>query len=324
MLRKFLTTENALCIIIFINYRMVYTMNSTIKRQIEQFKQQNQNRGRLLVSCPDQPGIVSAISQFLFSHNANIIESSQYSTNPEGGIFFIRIEFECPFLRDKAKVMELEFIEIAAKLAMDWTFTPVYNVKKTAIFVSKELHCLQELLWEWQSGDLMTDIALVISNHEEAGEIVNSLNIPYYYIPANKEIREEAEKQQIDLLQEYEIDVIVLARYMQILTPSFVAANPNKIINIHHSFLPAFIGARPYERAFGRGVKLIGATSHYVTNDLDEGPIIEQDIARVDHRANVDSLKKIGRSVERSVLARAVKWHLEDRIIIHTNKTIVF
>lgn len=299
-------------------------MNTSINRQIDQFKKQNQNRGRLLVSCPDQPGIVSAISHFLFSHNANIIESSQYSTNPEGGIFFIRIEFECPTLKDKAEVMEQQFTEIAAKFSMDWTLTPVYNVKKTAIFVSKELHCLQELLWEWQSGDLLTDIALVISNHEDAREIVTSLDIPFYYIPANKDIREEVEKQQLKLLQENKIDVIVLARYMQILTENFVAANPNKIINIHHSFLPAFIGARPYERAYGRGVKLIGATSHYVTNDLDEGPIIEQDIARVDHRSNVDSLKKIGRSVERSVLARAVKWHLEDRIIVHQNKTIVF
>jgi formyltetrahydrofolate deformylase len=299
-------------------------MNSSIKKQIEQFQQQNQNRGRLLVSCPDQPGIVSAISQFLFSHSANIIESSQYSTNPEGGIFFIRIEFECPLLKEKSKIMEKEFLDIATRFSMEWALTPVYKVKKTSIFVSKELHCLQELLWEWQSGDLMTDIALVISNHEEAREIVEVLKIPFYYIPANKEIREEAERKQLELLQEHDVDLIVLARYMQILTPKFVAANPHKIINIHHSFLPAFIGARPYERAYERGVKLIGATSHYVTNDLDEGPIIEQDIARVDHRSNVDSLKKIGRTVERSVLARAVKWHLEDRIIVHKNKTIVF
>jgi formyltetrahydrofolate deformylase len=154
--------------------------------------------------------------------------------------------------------------------------------------------------------------------------VVEGLNIPFYYIPANKDIRAEVEAQQLELLKEYEIDLVVLARYMQILTPDFVAANPNKIINIHHSFLPAFVGARPYERAHARGVKLIGATSHYVTNDLDEGPIIEQDIARVDHRDDTDNLKKIGRRVERSVLARAVKWHIEDRIIVHQNKTIVF
>ncbi|WP_299091253.1 formyltetrahydrofolate deformylase [uncultured Metabacillus sp.] len=299
-------------------------MNATIKHQLELFQERNKNRGRLLVSCPDQPGIVSAISKFLFSHNANIIESSQYSTNPEGGTFFIRIEFECPGLKDKAKEMERQFTQIADEFSMDWNFTHVYNVKKTAIFVSKELHCLLELLWEWQSGDLMTDIALVISNHEEARDVVEGLNIPFYYIPANKEIRKQVEEKQLQLLKEYDIDLIILARYMQILTPTFVAANPNKIINIHHSFLPAFIGARPYERAYGRGVKLIGATSHYVTNDLDEGPIIEQDISRVDHRDDVDNLKKIGRSIERSVLARAVKWHLEDRIIVHQNKTIVF
>jgi formyltetrahydrofolate deformylase len=299
-------------------------MNSYIKDQIQVFQDRNQNRGRLLVSCPDQPGIVSAVSQFLFSYNANIIESSQYSTNPEGGTFFIRIEFECPDLKEKASRMEQEFAEIAERFSMDWNFTHVYHVKKAAIFVSKELHCLLELLWEWQNGDLMVDIALVISNHEQAREVVEGLNIPFYYIPANKDIREQVEEQQLQLLKEYDIDFVVLARYMQILTSKFVAANPNKIINIHHSFLPAFVGARPYERAYDRGVKLIGATSHYVTNDLDEGPIIEQDISRVDHRDHVDSLKKIGRRIERSVLARAVKWHLEDRIIVHQNKTIVF
>jgi formyltetrahydrofolate deformylase len=309
---------------IFITDREVVIMNSYINDQIEVFKERNQNRGRLLVSCPDQPGIVSTISKFLFSHNANIIESSQYSTNPEGGTFFIRIEFECPNLKDKAKEMEIQFAEIASAFSMDWNLTHVYNVKKAAIFVSKELHCLLELLWEWQSGDLMADIALVISNHDDARSVVESLDIPFYYIPANKDIREQVEEKQLQLLEEHDIDLIVLARYMQILTPKFVAANPKKIINIHHSFLPAFIGARPYERAYERGVKLIGATSHYVTNELDEGPIIEQDISRVDHRDHVDSLKKSGRSIERSVLARAVKWHLEDRIIVHQNKTIVF
>jgi len=306
------------------NTKEVSAMNASIKNHIESFQEQNKNRGRLLVSCPDQPGIVAAISKLLFSYNANIIESSQYSTNPEGGTFFLRIEFECPELKDKAKEMETQFVEIVEEFSMDWKFTHVYNIKRTAIFVSKELHCLLELLWEWQSGDLMSDIALVISNHEEAREVVEGLNIPFYYIPAHKDIRTQAEATQLELLKKYEIDFVVLARYMQILSPKFVEENPNKIINIHHSFLPAFVGARPYERAFERGVKLIGATSHYVTNDLDEGPIIEQDISRVDHHHNVDSLKKMGRRVERSVLARAVKWHIEDRIIVHRNKTIVF
>src|SRR5690625_4161241 len=203
-------------------------------------------------------------------------------------------------------------------------FSYVNHIKRSAIFVSKETHCLLELLWEWQSGDLETDIPLVISNHEDAREIVESFDIPYYYIPANKDIRKEVEQKQMELMQKYNIDVLILARYMQILTPEFVEQFPNKIINIHHSFLPAFIGARPYERAYERGVKLIGATSYYVTNDLDEGTIIEQDIERVDHRDNILALKKIGQQVERRVLARAVKWHLQDRIIVKDNKTIVF
>ncbi len=198
------------------------------------------------------------------------------------------------------------------------------ELKRVAIFVSKELHCLHELIWEWQTGNLMAEIAVVISNHEEARELVERLNIPFHYMKANKDIRAEVEKKQLELLEQYDVDVIVLARYMQILTPDFVSAHPNRIINIHHSFLPAFIGANPYKRAYERGVKLIGATSHYVTNDLDEGPIIEQDIERVDHRDNAEALKNIGRTIERSVLARAVKWHLEDRVIVHENKTIVF
>lgn len=299
-------------------------MGSNIREKIRQFQEEMKNRGRLLIDCPDQPGIVAAVSQFLFEQGANIIESSQYSTNPHGGRFFMRIVFECDDLKAKSKEIEKAFEPIAEKFSMDWKFTYVYDIKKMAIFVSKELHCLLELLWEWQNGDLMTDIALVISNHEVAREHVEALGIPFYYIPANKDIRAEAERKQLELLEKYDVDVIALARYMQILTPNFVAKYPNRIINIHHSFLPAFVGAKPYERAYERGVKLIGATSHYVTDDLDEGPIIEQDIHRVDHRDNVEDLKKIGRTVERSVFVRAVKWHLEDRILVHRNKTIVF
>ncbi|MFL0364695.1 formyltetrahydrofolate deformylase [Pseudobacillus sp. 179-B 2D1 NHS] len=282
------------------------------------------DRGRLLVKCPDRPGIVAAISKFLSDFQANIIESSQYSSDPEGGTFFIRIEFDCPGLTEKRTAMEADFKGLADTFAMEYRFTYTKDRKRTAIFVSKEPHCLLELLWEWQSGDLPTDIALVVSNHEAARDMVESLGIPFYYIPANKDIRKQVEQEQIALLKENNIDLIVLARYMQILTSGFVSEFPNQIINIHHSFLPAFIGARPYERAYGRGVKLIGATSHYVTNDLDEGPIIEQDIERVNHRDHIADLKKIGRSIERRVLARAVKWHLEDRVIVHENKTIVF
>lgn len=280
--------------------------------------------GRLLVKCPDKPGIVAALSTFLYENGADIIESSQYSSDDPRRMFYIRFEYYRENLLDYRDVVEKKFEALAKEFEMDYTFTYNETRKRSAIYVSKEVHCLLELLWEWQSGDLDTDIPLVISNHEDAREIVEPLGIPYYYIPANKDIREEVEKKQLELMQEYDIDLLILARYMQILTPNFVEKYPNQIINIHHSFLPAFIGARPYERAYDRGVKLIGATSHYVTNDLDEGPIIEQDIERVDHRNNVTSLKKIGQQVERRVLARAVKWHLQDRIIVKDNKTIVF
>jgi len=291
---------------------------------MEQNNNKQPNQGHLIVKCPDQPGIVSAISSFLSDRHANIIESSQYSSDPENGTFFIRIAFYCHGLPDKQKQLESEFAEIADRFSMDYRFTYRHEQKRTAIFVSKELHCLMELLWEWQNGDLDTTISLVISNHEEARSVVEAMGIPFYYIPANKNIRQQAEQEQVQLLKEYQIDLIILARYMQILTPAFVERFPDQIINIHHSFLPAFVGARPYERAFERGVKLIGATSHYVTNDLDEGPIIEQDVERVDHRDHVPDLKKTGQKIERRVLVKAVKWHLEDRIIVQNNKTIVF
>ncbi|ASB89951.1 formyltetrahydrofolate deformylase [Bacillus sonorensis] len=299
-------------------------MESYMKQQLNHYQEINNEKARLLVSCPDQPGIVAAVSAFLFENGANIIESSQYTTDPEGGRFFLRIEFEAPGIREKIAKMKETFASVAESFQMTWSITLASELKRVVIFVSKELHCLHELLWEWQSGNLMAEIAAVISNHEDGREIVESLNIPFLYLKANKDIRKEVEAQQLKWLEEYRADVIVLARYMQILTPEFVSAHPHKIINIHHSFLPAFVGANPYKRAYERGVKLIGATSHYVTNELDEGPIIEQDIERVDHRDNVEALKNIGRTIERSVLARAVKWHLEDRIIVHGNKTIVF
>ncbi|HLR55094.1 MAG TPA: formyltetrahydrofolate deformylase [Pseudogracilibacillus sp.] len=286
--------------------------------------QNDLNEGRLLVKCLDQPGIVSALSTFLFQNDANILESTQHSSEDEHHMFFIRITFYRNNLLENKDQMEEQFKALAASFSMDYRFTYKAEKKKSAIYVSKEIHCLLELLWEWRSGDLDTSIELVISNHETAREVVESFGIPFFYIPASKENRQEVENEQIKLMKQYNIDLLILARYMQILTPDFVAHFPNRIINIHHSFLPAFIGARPYERAYDRGVKLIGATSHYVTNDLDEGPIIEQDIERVDHRDNIRSLKKIGQKVERQVLAKAVKWHLEDRIIVKENKTIVF
>lgn len=284
----------------------------------------NTNKARLLISCGDQPGIVAAVSQFLYGQGANIVESNQHSTDPEAGMFFMRVEFEIDNLHERADGLKQAFSKIASEFNMDWRLSLASKRKRTAIFVSKEPHCLLELLWEYQNGDLDADISLVISNHETSKGLVESLGIPFYYIPANKDIRQEVEEKQLQLLAEYNIELIILARYMQILTPNFVSKHPHRIINIHHSFLPAFIGAKPYERAYNRGVKLIGATSHYVTNDLDEGPIIEQGVERVSHHHNAEDLKKIGRSIERSVLARAVNWHLQDRVLVHENKTIVF
>ncbi len=299
-------------------------METKRKMKRESLNKERENQGRLLVKCPDKPGIVSILSTFLHNYDANIIESSQYSSDPEDGMFFIRIAFHAENLLAKSAQMEKEFAAIATQHLMEFQFTYWNERMRSAIFVSKEPHCLVELLWEWQNGDLDTDLVVVISNHEDARGMVEALGIPFHYIPANKDIRQQVEAEQIRLMEEYEIDLLILARYMQILTPEFVNHFKNRIINIHHSFLPAFIGAGPYERAYERGVKLIGATSHYVTNDLDEGPIIEQDVERVDHRDHVVDLKKIGRQIERRVLVKAVKWHLENRIIVEGNKTIVF
>ncbi|MCF8563938.1 formyltetrahydrofolate deformylase [Alicyclobacillus tolerans] len=281
------------------------------------------NRARLLISCPDRPGIVAAVAQFLYRHQANIVQSDQHSTNPETGLFFMRIEFDLVDIEQQLPRIRTEFAEIANTFRMSWRIEQASIPKRIAIFASKEDHCLLELLWQWQAGDLFADIAMVVSNHNEAKDMVERLGIPFHYIPVDKTNKTQAEFEQQSLLAG-KVDLVVLARYMQILSAQFVDLYPGKIINIHHSFLPAFIGRNPYTRAYERGVKLIGATAHYVTAELDQGPIIEQDVHRVDHKNEAEDLKRIGRHVERTVLARAVKWHLEDRILIHENKTIVF
>lgn len=281
------------------------------------------DRARLLISCPDQPGIVASVSRFLSEHNANIVQSDQYTLDPEGGMFFIRIEFDLPQLEQKLAQLEEDIKPIAAQFQMDVQFTVAAKPKKLAVFVSKEDHCLLELLWQWQAGDLYADIEMVISNHENMRELVESFDIPFHYVPVTPETKQEAEARQLELV-DGKVDTIILARYMQIISPQFLAHYPNRIINIHHSFLPAFVGGKPYAQAYARGVKLIGATAHYVTEELDGGPIIEQDVQRVSHRDDVDSLKRIGRHIERIVLARAVQWHCEDRILVHQNKTVVF
>jgi len=287
------------------------------------FLEQNKNRARLLVSCPDGPGIVAFISKFLFDHGANIITSDQHTTDPQGGRFFMRVEFDLPDLENKEHMLERDFAEIARKYGMDYRFSRASRIKRMAIFVSKEDHCLVELLWQWRAGDLVADIVMVVSNHPDLRDIVEQWNIPFHHIPVTPETKAEAERRQLELMRGG-VDLVVLARYMQILSPAFVEEYRNRIINIHHSFLPAFVGAKPYERAYERGVKIIGATSHYVTEDLDQGPIIEQDVQRVDHHYDIGGLKRVGRYVERTVLARAVNWHLEDRIIVYGNKTVVF
>lgn len=281
--------------------------------------------GRLLICCPDRPGIVAGVSQFLYTCGANILDASQHSTNPKEGVFFMRMEFHLENSDITSEQLEKQFQEkVAGPLQMDWRIDYTTHRKKMAIMVSRYDHCFMELLWRWRSGDLPVDIPLVISNHEDLREVTEDFGIPFHYLPVTPANKAEKEAAAISLIQEAGADFIVLARYMQILSPNFVSIFPGKIINIHHSFLPAFAGANPYKNAYTRGVKLIGATAHYVTDDLDEGPIIDQDVARVSHRHDVNDLVALGRDIERQVLTRAVVAHVEDRIIIHGNKTIVF
>lgn len=280
--------------------------------------------GRLLITCPDRPGIVAAVSRLLYEEGANILESQQYSTDPFGGTFFLRLEFHRDALAEHLDEIEHRFATtLVDQFSMRWQFARAAEVKRVAILASKTDHALQELLWRAHSGELNADVRMVMSNHPLLEETVASWGIPFHHVPVTPETKSAAERRQLELLVG-EVDLVVLARYMQILSPSFLTQFPNRIINIHHSFLPAFVGADPYAAAFARGVKLIGATAHYVTPELDAGPIIEQDTLRVDHRHSVEDLRRLGRHVERAVLARAVGWHLDDRVIVHQNKTIVF
>lgn len=280
-------------------------------------------RARMLISCPDRAGIVAAVSQFLYEQGANIVQSDQYTMDPEGGMFFMRIEFDLQELEQRLPSLQEDFARVSDRFSMRWSIFRAVRRKRIAIFVSKEDHCLLELLWQWQAGDLDADISMVISNHNDMRGLVESFGIPYHHVPVTAETKLEAEARQRELTSG-KVDLIVLARYMQIVSPKFIEQYHNRIINIHHSFLPAFVGGKPYQQAYDRGVKLIGATAHYVTEELDGGPIIEQDIQRVSHRDNVNELKRIGRHIERIVLARAVKWHVEDRLLVYQNKTVAF
>lgn len=278
---------------------------------------------RLLITCPDKPGIVSAVSGFLYNHGANITDLDQHSTEAEGGTYFMRLEFQTPRLEVSCNTLALTFgSTVANRYQMDWRLSYACELKKVAILVSKVDHALLELLWRWSRGELPCQIMCVVSNHEDLRAAVERFNVPFHVVPVNAHNKPEAEAAIQALLEP--CDLVVLARYMQILSADFVDKWVGRIINIHHSFLPAFVGANPYQQAHDKGVKLIGATAHYVTSDLDQGPIIEQDVERISHRDDVRTLREKGQDVERNVLARAVKWHLEDRIIVHGNKTIVF
>jgi formyltetrahydrofolate deformylase len=277
---------------------------------------------RLVISCPDRPGIIGAVSGFLFESGANIVRSDQYSTDPEGGSFFLRMEFAiAPERRDG--LGERFGLAVAERFGMTWRLWAVELPKRVAILVSRSDHCLQELLWRWRRGDLGAEIVLVASNHPDLRADVEGFGLPYHHIPVAPGEKAQAEDRLLEILRG-QCDVAVLARYMQILSGAFLEQLAVPVINIHHSFLPAFAGASPYERAKQRGVKLIGATAHYVTEELDAGPIIEQDVIRVSHRDDVEMLARLGADIERTVLARAVQWHCEDRVLRHGNTTVVF
>lgn len=279
--------------------------------------------GRLLLNCPDRRGVIAAVSTLLTRAGANIISLDQHSTAPEDGVFLQRTVFHLPGLAAAQPDLEREFQAVADEFHMDYRFADASKPKRVAIMASTADHCLLDLLWRNRRGELDMTVVMVISNHADLAEQVRAFGVPFVHIPASRDIREQAEQRQLELLKG-NVDLVVLARYMQIITPEFLGAIGCPLINIHHSFLPAFVGATPYRRAKERGVKLVGATAHYVTEDLDEGPIIEQDVVRVDHTHSVEELVRLGADVERAVLSRAVLWHCQDRILRHGNETVVF
>ena len=281
------------------------------------------NTAVLLITCPDRKGLVAAIADFLYSHQANILHADQHQDAAEA-LFLMRVEWELEGFDLDLAEFPRHFGPIAEQNQMRWRLELSARRPRLAIFVSRYDHCLVDLLYRHRSGELNCEIPLVIGNHPDVAQVVDFYGIPFHHIPVEKDSKDDVEKRQLELLEAHGIDLVVLARYMQVLSAGFVERYPERIINVHHSFLPAFSGARPYQRAYERGVKLIGATSHYVTAALDDGPIIEQDVVRVSHRDQVEALIAKGRDIERSVLSRAVKWHLEHRILSYGNKTVVF
>lgn len=282
----------------------------------------NGSTATLLISCPDQQGLVAKFANFIYANGGNIIHADQH-TDFEAGLFLARIEWQLEDFNLSRDVIVPAFAAIAKPLQAVWEIHFSDTVPRLALFVTKQEHCLLDLLWRWQAKEIQADIPLIISNHQKLEAIAQQFNIDFYHLSVNKENKNSQEARQLELLRQYQIDLVVLAKYMQILTPDFMNYFPN-IINIHHSFLPAFPGANPYHRAHERGVKIIGATAHYVTADLDEGPIIEQDVVRVSHRDTVPDLVRKGKDLERVVLARAVRLHLQHRVLVYGNRTVVF
>lgn len=278
----------------------------------------------LLINCPDRRGLVAAVSGFLYRIGANILHADQHQDN-EQGLFFMRVEWSLDGVSLEGEAFRAAFErDVARPNTMQWRLEESNRVPRVALFTSRYDHCLLDLLHRRHSGELRCEIPLVISNHESGREIAHFYGAAFEHVPVEKDRKEEAEARQWELLDSAGIDLIVLARYMQVLSAKFVERYPQRIINVHHSFLPAFVGARPYQAAFERGVKLIGATSHYVTEELDQGPIIEQDVVRISHRDQLPDLIQKGRDLERAVLSRAVRWHLEHRILLYGKKTVVF
>ncbi len=285
------------------------------------------NNAVLLISCPDRRGLIAKVTDFVYKNNGNIEHSDQHVDHrPE--TFFMRIEWSLDGFNLDKKGIKQSFSELAGDYNMKWELYFKKNTKNTAIFVSRNLHCLYELLYRYESNQFNTTIPLIISNYKKAGRISEKYGIDFYYIPTDSDREKDYEEKQLRLLDKYGINTVVLARYMKILSPRFVNKYPNRIINIHHSFLPAFVGSKPYERAHRRGVKLIGATSHYVTRDLDDGPIIEQDVTRISHRDAVKDLKIKGEDLEKLVLSRALNWHLDRKVLVYGDKerkkTVIF
>jgi formyltetrahydrofolate deformylase len=281
----------------------------------------------LLIDCPDQKGLVARVSSLLYRHGANILHADQHQDH-ELGLFFMRVEWALNGAGGETafdlEAFQAAFAPLAGELGMRWKLTSSARPPRVALFCSQYLHCMADLLYRWRAGELECEIPLIVSNHREVETLAAFYGIPFEHVPATAETRAKSERRQLELLSQHEIELVVLARYMQILSPGFIARYPAAIINVHHSFLPAFTGAKPYHAAHARGVKLIGATSHYVTEVLDDGPIIEQDVARVSHRDQVEDLVTRGRDLERMVLSRAVRWHLDRRILCYGNKTVVF